>query len=336
VDNLLGMHTVIGCILTLLLWYYQISTIQEGKSMLYVKEGGVLIKLDDWEQIYSRPNFIKDLDLKDKKLKALIGYYKNEPPRKCGISNCHRTHKMGAIVITEDNCEASIGHMCGSNKFKEKFDVLVKQLEKEVDAEIYKEAVASRKDRVFDYWNQAAALTVGANGILKLAEKISQLRDPLTVGRFSSMELMNMAANQRSKVTKSEWVEKSKSELTEEELKSGEKKYKLEDIVIGQIKNTEVMLSSNDMVKLYTEEIEQVLIALQHLDLDKATPKQIGNVGRRVAVLDTRIARANTLKSLAIEFLTHKNLHPLYEKMYPMDTVSRKDLELYETFINSL
>ncbi|MBH2803932.1 hypothetical protein [Serratia ureilytica] len=335
-DNLLGMYTVIGCILTLLMWYYPISTIQEGKSMLYVKEGGVLIKLDDWEQIYSRPNFIKDLNLKDKKLKALIGYYKNEPPRKCGISNCHRTHKMGAIVITEDNCEASIGHMCGSKNFEEKFDILIKQLEKEVDAEIYKEAVASRKSRIFDYWNQAAALTVGANGILKLAEKISQLRDPLVVGRFASMELMSMAANQRTKVTKPEWVEKSKSELTEEEVKSGEKKYKLEDVVIGQIKNTEVILSSNDMAKLYREEIEQVLIALQHLDLDKATPKQIGNVGRRVAVLDTRIARANTLKSLSTEFLTHKNLYPLYEKMHPMDTVSRKDLELYEVFINAL
>ncbi|VCY48424.1 hypothetical protein BANRA_05000 [Klebsiella pneumoniae] len=34
--------------------------------MLYMKENGVLIKLDSWEQVYSRPNFIKDLDLKDK------------------------------------------------------------------------------------------------------------------------------------------------------------------------------------------------------------------------------------------------------------------------------
>ncbi|VEA68504.1 Uncharacterised protein [Serratia rubidaea] len=304
--------------------------------MLYVKEGGVLIKLDDWEQVYSRPNFIKDLDLKDKKLKALIGYYKNEPPRKCGISNCHRTHNKGAIVITEDNCEASIGHICGSKKFEEKFETLIKQLEKEVDAEIYKEAVASRKSRIFDYWNQAAALTVGADGILKLAEKISQLKDPLVVGRFASMELMNMAANQRTKVTMPVWVEKSKSELTEEEIKSGEKKYKLEDSVIGQIKNTEVLLSSNDMKKLYHEEIEHVLTALQDLDLEKAKLKQINNIGRRVAVIDARIARANTLKALAIDFLTHKNLYPLYEKMHPMDTVSRKDLELYEAFINAL
>lgn len=119
--------------------------------MLYMKENGVLIKLDSWEQVYSRPNFIKDLDLKDKKLKALVGYYKNEPPRKCGIKSCHSSHMKGGIVITEDNFEASIGHMCGSKIFEEKFDVLIKQLEKEVDFEIYKEAVASRKARVFEY-----------------------------------------------------------------------------------------------------------------------------------------------------------------------------------------
>lgn len=301
--------------------------------MLYMKENGVLIKLDSWEQVYSRPNFIKDLDLKDKKLKALVGYYKNEPPRKCGIKSCHSSHMKGGIVITEDNFEASIGHMCGSKIFEEKFDVLIKQLEKEVDFEIYKEAVASRKARVFEYWNKAAALTSGKNGVLKLADKILSLRDPLVAGRFAATELARMAANQQTKVTKEVWVEKKKKELTEEEAKSGEKKYRLETVVCGQIKNTEVLLSVNNLNNIYKDDIEAVIRSLESLDLQTATPRQIQNIGRAASVLDTRLDTAARLKNLATEFLTYDNLYPMYDKMYSMDTVSRKDLELYETLI---
>lgn len=304
--------------------------------MLYIKESGILIKLDGWEQVYARPNFVKDLDLKDKKLKALVGYYKNEPPRECGIKSCRRTHRLGGIVVTEDDFETSIGHMCGSKIFEEKFDVLIKQLEKEVDFEIYKEAVASRKSRIFEYWQKAAALTGGVNGILRLADKISQLKDPLQVGRFASMELTNMAANKQTKVSSSVWVEKKKRELTEAELKDGEKKYKLVDVIVGQIKNTEVLLSANDMKSLYHDEIEHVLLALQNLNLETASMKQISNIGKHAAVLDTRLARIGSLKELAVDFLTKDNLKPLYDKMYPMEVVSRKDLTLYKDFIDSL
>ncbi|MCW2485963.1 hypothetical protein J5069_08650 [Candidatus Symbiopectobacterium sp. NZEC127] len=304
--------------------------------MLYVKEGGVLLKLDDWEQIYSRPNYVQDLDLKGKNLKALIGYYKNEPPRTCGIKSCHATHMKGGIVVTEDDLETCIGHICGSKIFKEKFDVLIQQIEKEVDFEIYKEAVATRKSRLFDYWRQAADLTSGTTGILRLAEKIALLRDPLSVGRFASMELIRMAANQNSKVAKEEWVQKEEKELTEEEKKDGKPKYKLEYLIVGQIRHVDLMLSSNDMKKLYQEEIEEVLRALQNLDLDKASKRQITSIGRAASAIEVRITRAKELKERAIEFLTRENLFPLYEKMLPMDTVSKNDLSLYENFINSL
>lgn len=304
--------------------------------MLYMKENGVLIKLDSWEQVYSRPNFIKDLDLKDKKLKALIGYYKNEPPRKCGIKSCHSSHMKGGIVITEDDFEASIGHICGSKIFQEKFDDLIKQLEKEVDFEIYKEAVASRKSRLFEYWNKAAALTSGKNGILKLAEKISDIKNALVAGRYAATELVRMASNQQTIVTKEVWVEKKKKELTEEEASSGEKKYKIETVVCGQIKNIEVLLAANDLKRLYNEEIETVIKGLEKLDLQTASPSQIKNIGRSVSSLDVRLETAAKLKELAIGFLTYDNLYPMLEKMHPMDTISRKDLELYENFIKSL
>ncbi|HFU1359514.1 TPA: hypothetical protein ACGQTY_002699 [Citrobacter farmeri] len=304
--------------------------------MLYMKENGVLIKLDSWEQVYSRPNFIKDLDLKDKKLKALIGYYKNEPPRKCGIKSCHSSHMKGGIVITEDDFEASIGHICGSKIFEEKFDNLIKQLEKEVDFEIYKEAVASRKSRLFEYWSKAAALTSGKNGILKLAEKIANIKNALVAGRYAATELVRMASNQQTVVTKEIWVEKEKKELTEEEANSGEKKYKIETVVCGQIKNIEVLLAANDLNKLYNEEIESVIKGLEKLDLQTASPSQVKNIGRSVSSLDIRIETAARLKDLAIGFLTYDNLYPMLEKMHPMDTISRKDLELYENFIKSL
>ncbi|EEV5043123.1 hypothetical protein HFL57_004783 [Salmonella enterica] len=124
-----------------------------------------------------------------------------------------------------------------------------------------------------------------------------------------------------------------KKELTEEEAKSGEKKYRLETVVCGQIKNTEVLLSVNNLNNIYKNDIEAVIHALERLDLQTATPRQIQNIGLAASVLDTRLDTAARLKDLATEFLTYDNLYPMYDKMYSMDTVSRKDLELYETLI---
>ncbi|EMR2387784.1 TPA: hypothetical protein ACJ12I_001142 [Klebsiella pneumoniae] len=145
-----------------------------------------------------------------------------------------------------------------------------------------------------------------------------------------------MASNQQTIVTKEVWVEKKKKELTEEEASSGEKKYKIETVVCGQIKNIEVLLSANDLKRLYNEEIEAVIKGLEKLDLQTASPSQIKNIGRSVSSLDVRLEKAAKLKDLAIGFLTYDNLYPMLEKMHPMDTISRKDLELYETFIKSL
>ncbi|HBS9963445.1 TPA: hypothetical protein MAZ47_003475 [Klebsiella pneumoniae] len=75
---------------------------------------------------------------------------------------------------------------------------------------------------------------------------------------------------------------------------------------------------------------------LEKLDLQTASPSQIKNIGRSVSSLDVRLETAAKLKELAIGFLTYDNLYPMLEKMHPMDTISRKDLELYETFIKSL
>lgn len=112
------------------------------------------------------------------------------------------------------------------------------------------------------------------------------------------------------------------------------KKYKLETVVCGQIKNTEVLLSVNDLGKIYKEDIESVIQGLEKLDLQKATARQIQTIGRAASALDVRLETASRLKTLATEFLTRDNLYPMYEKMFSMDTISRKDLELYEELIN--
>ncbi|NVM48315.1 hypothetical protein [Serratia ureilytica] len=334
-DNLLGMYTVIGCILTLLMWYYPISTIQEGKSMLYVKEGGVLIKLDNWEQVYTRPNYVVDIDSKGKVLNEVFGYYKNEPSRACGLKNCHAGHKKGFIVRTEDGLETCIGHICGTTIFKEKFEVLAQRMESEVNLEIYKETVASKKQKVFEYWQQAAELTSGPNGILKLAEKIEQIKDPLVVGRYAATELSRMASNRDTKVLSPQSVPKDKNEYNNP-AEDAPIEYKTVLVVIGQIQQIEILASDNSLRDLYEKEISQVLTALENVDLNAISRRQLTNIGRRASMLDARIARAKELQESAIKFLRKKNLKPLYHQMFPMDNVSRKDLGLYNDFINSL
>ncbi|WP_447875366.1 hypothetical protein [Serratia fonticola] len=302
--------------------------------MLYIKEGGVLVKLDSWDRVYASTNYVVDIDSKGKDLNEVFGFYKNEPSRPCGLKNCHAGHNKGVIVRTEDGLETCIGHICGSKIFHEKFEILAQRIENEVNFEIYKETVLNKQLQIYDYWKQAANLTSGFDGVLKLADKIEKIKDPLVVGRYAATELTRMAANRETKVTATQQVPKEKKEYDNPDNQDIE--YKSVTAVIGQIQHIETLAYDNNLRKLYEEDIHQVLTTLEHVDLEKISRRQLTNIGRRAAVLDARIARAKELQEIAVKFFRKRNLMPLYKQMYPMEVVSRKDLTLYKDFIDSL
>ncbi|MCX8963229.1 hypothetical protein EHW64_19460 [Erwinia psidii] len=302
--------------------------------MLYVRESGVLVKQESWDKVHSRSGYVVDLDSNGKVLNEIFGFYKNEPSRPCGLKNCHAGHNKGFLVRTDDGFETCIGHICGSKIFHEKFEVLAQLIENEVNLEIYKEAVKSKKANVFEYWKKAAELTTGVNGILKLADLIEKIKDPLVVGRYAATELMRMAANRDTKVTAIQNVPKEKKEYDNPD--SEEIEYKSVTAIIGQIQYIETLAYDNNIRKIYEEEISDVITVLESVDVDKISRRQLTNIGRRAAALDSKIAKVKELQENAIKFLRKKNLLPLYKKMYPMEVVSRKDLNMYKAFIDDL
>lgn len=256
-----------------------------------------------------------DLDPKSKVLNEIFGFYKNEPSRPCGLKNCHAGHNKGFLVRTEDGAETCIGRICGSKIFHEKFEVLSKIIENEVNFEIYKESVNLKRANVFEYWKKAAELTTGVNGILKLADLIEKIKDHLVVGRYAATELMRMAANRDTKVTSTQEVPKEKNEYDNPD--SNEIEYKSVTAIIGQIQNIEVLSYDNNIRKIYEEDISGVITILESVDVDKISRRQLTNIGRRASLLDSRIAKAKQLQENAIKFLRKKILLHFTKKCIP-------------------
>lgn len=68
-----------------------------------------LIRIEAWEDVESRPGFVKNLDPTKHELASIIGRYILKEPIRCGLSNCHTPHAKGYIVTTKEGHETNIG-----------------------------------------------------------------------------------------------------------------------------------------------------------------------------------------------------------------------------------
>lgn len=91
-----------------------------------------LVEAEGWDQIESRPGFVRDLDPAQHKLSSVIGRYALKDEVRCGLSNCRQPHSKGYIVVTADGCETNIGKDCGKRYFGVEFETLSKKFNRDI------------------------------------------------------------------------------------------------------------------------------------------------------------------------------------------------------------
>jgi hypothetical protein len=123
-----------------------------------------LIKVDDWENIESRPGFSTNLNPKDHELQAIIGRYVSGDKKRCGLSDCHSPHSKGYIVSTKDGKETNIGKDCGQKYFGVDFDVQAAQFDRDITQQDNRELLWNFSFTLEELEKKLSEMRRGANG----------------------------------------------------------------------------------------------------------------------------------------------------------------------------
>ncbi|HFO3997136.1 hypothetical protein [Escherichia coli] len=71
--------------------------------MIFLRPENGIEKLENREEIISRPNFVTATDKGVQQLEEIIGYYKFKEEIHCDLNGCNQPHQMGYIVKTSDS-----------------------------------------------------------------------------------------------------------------------------------------------------------------------------------------------------------------------------------------
>lgn len=121
--------------------------------MIFLRTENGSEKVDDWELITSRPNFVAKIAKGDHQFEEIIGYYKFKEEIHCGLTGCNQPHQMGYIVKTSRGIETNIGNKCGKNEFGVEFGENVLSFNKFMEIETNREIISTAKDKC-DAWKK--------------------------------------------------------------------------------------------------------------------------------------------------------------------------------------
>ncbi|EDT6704209.1 hypothetical protein AH679_004617, partial [Salmonella enterica subsp. enterica] len=303
--------------------------------MIFLRTENGSQKVEDWEVITSRPNFVAKIAKGDHQFEEIIGYYKFKEEIHCGLTGCNQPHQMGYIVKTSSGIETNIGNKCGKNEFGVEFGENVLSFNKFMQLETNREIILTAKDRCDIWQKNIETLRNIKPTIDHLSFAIEKSKNSNFSGRLGAAEMRLLEKSQTSIVTLSE-VETDKKTRTilfamnKHMRESGEATNEHE---MGKVSFTHVLLPENDLRNLYVS-INEVLKKIRNLDIQTAPSPEISEIARISSTIEERIKQLKNLKHQASKFLTKKNLFPIANKIKYSSTAEEIDLQNFISFLN--
>ncbi|EDK8674468.1 hypothetical protein GHH13_18005, partial [Salmonella enterica] len=280
--------------------------------MIFLRTENGSQKVEDWEVITSRPNFVAKIAKGDHQFEEIIGYYKFKEEIHCGLTGCNQPHQMGYIVKTSSGIETNIGNKCGKNEFGVEFGENVLSFNKFMQLETNREIILTAKDRCDIWQKNIETLRNIKPTIDHLSFAIEKSKNSNFSGRLGAAEMRLLEKSQTSIVTLSE-VETDKKTRTilfamnKHMRESGEATNEYE---MGKVSFTHVLLPENDLRNLYVS-INEDLKKIRNLDIQTAPSPELSEIARISSTIEERIKQLKNLKHQASKFLTKKNLFPI-------------------------
>ncbi|EIR3441063.1 hypothetical protein LWW44_002636 [Salmonella enterica] len=305
--------------------------------MIFLRTENGSQKVEDWEVITSRPNFVAKIAKGDHQFEEIIGYYKFKEEIHCGLTGCNQPHQMGYIVKTSSGIETNIGNKCGKNEFGVEFGENVLSFNKFMQLETNREIILTAKDRCDIWQKNIETLRNIKPTIDHLSFAIEKSKNSNFSGRLGAAEMRLLEKSQTSIVTLSE-VETDKKTRTilfamnKHMRESGEATNEYE---MGKVSFTHVLLPENDLRNLYVS-INEDLKKIRNLDIQTAPSPELSEIARISSTIEERIKQLKNLKHQASKFLTKKNLFPIANKIKYSSTTEEIDLQNFISFLNWL
>ncbi|ELW3716268.1 hypothetical protein QMJ06_003554 [Salmonella enterica] len=305
--------------------------------MIFLRTENGSQKVEDWEVITSRPNFVAKIAKGDHQFEEIIGYYKFKEEIHCGLTGCNQPHQMGYIVKTSSGIETNIGNKCGKNEFGVEFGENVLSFNKFMQLETNREIILTAKDRCDIWQKNIETLRNIKPTIDHLSFAIKKSKNSNFSGRLGAAEMRLLEKSQTSIVTLSE-VETDKKTRTilfamnKHMRESGEATNEYE---MGKVSFTHVLLPENDLRNLYVS-INEDLKKIRNLDIQTAPSPELSEIARISSTIEERIKQLKNLKHQASKFLTKKNLFPIANKIKYSSTAEEIDLQNFISFLNWL
>lgn len=305
--------------------------------MIFLRTENGSQKVEDWEAITSRPNFVAKIAKGDHQFEEIIGYYKFKEEIHCGLTGCNQPHQMGYIVKTSSGIETNIGNKCGKNEFGVEFGENVLSFNKFMQLETNREIICTAKDKC-DVWQKNIETLRNIKPTIDyLSFAIEKSKNSNFSGRLGAAEIRLLEKSQTSIVTLSE-VETDKKTRTilfamnKHMRESGEATNEYE---MGKVSFTHVLLPENDLRNLYVS-INEDLKKIRNLDLQTTPSPEISEIAKISSTIEERIKQLKNLKHQASKFLTKKNLFPIANKIKYSSTAEEIDLQNFISFLNWL
>jgi len=305
--------------------------------MIFLRTENGSEKVDDWEAITSRPNFVASIAKGDHQFEDIIGYYKFKEEIHCGLTGCNQPHQMGYIVKTSRGIETNIGNKCGKNEFGVEFGENVLSFNKFMQIESNREIILTAKGQCDALQKNTDAIRSAQPSIDYLSYTIENCKNANFSGRLGAAEIRLLAKSQTGIVslTEVETDKKARAILFSMNKNMRESGEATSEYIMGKVSFSHMLLPENNLRDLYVS-ISEDLKKIRNLDLQTAPSPEISEVARIASSIEERIKQLKNLKHQAGKFLTKKNLTPIASKLKYSSTAGEIDYNNFESFLNWL
>lgn len=291
-----------------------------------------LIHVENWDEIETRPGFVKNLNPAEHKLKAIIGRYIFPAWIQCGLSNCHTRHVKGYIVVTESGHETNIGKDCGKKYFGVDFETLSKKFDDDLEASQNRELLANFAFRLEELEGRIATLRAEDRG----ADWINRTARTLTAkGKGCPDEVVQrINAMVRSRdpaiAIPREATDKEIEVQEEVERRTIQRPYFISENV-GNLSGLEALFPENDLRNLLVIGLGDRIKEFRKVEIQTLTSLQLREWSKWTAGVEATLDRAMAVVEAGRRLLTADNIGQFSQVM-----TTGPDLGQFRGFIRQL
>ncbi|WP_445147003.1 hypothetical protein [Dyella sp. Tek66A03] len=269
------------------------------------------VRVENWEEITSRPGFTPNIDPNAVKLQSIIGSYSFADFVPCGLSTCHQPHGRGYLVVTMDGRETNIGHDCGKKYFSVDFEDMARRFDRDVRAQERREILTSTQLRLPAIEARLAQIKDGPNGgtwiykqvqvltergrglpdsVVRVTTQIARSRNPaLTKQRVATQEERDRMVAAGQRLSGEAYVEN----------------------VIGQLDGAAALYAENNLRELLVTKLRGHLDELAVVEVETLDDRELRRLSKWAEDIDPTLAQAEDVAAYGRKLLTRANIGQL-------------------------